>query len=66
MAGKDLLQVIAEMSGKQDHHSELIGVTNIRLIKTNDILKEIMGVSIKQRAKQQKFNEHLYDKVDGI
>ena len=48
MVDKDLLEVFAEMSGKQDHHSELIGVTNIRFIETNDILKEVMGVSIKQ------------------
>ena len=25
-----------------------------------------MGLSIKQWAKQQKFNERLHDKVDGI
>ena len=66
MVDKDLLEVFAEMSGKQDHHSELIGVTNTRLIETNDILKEVMGVSIKQWDKQQKFNERLYDKVDRI
>ena len=41
MAGKDLLEVIAEMSGKQDHNSELIGVTNILLIKPMTSLKKL-------------------------
>ena len=66
MVDNDLLEVIAEMSGKQDYHFELIDVTNTRFIETNDILKEIMGLSIKQWAKQQKFNERLHDKVDEI
>lgn len=80
MADKDLLEVISEMLRKQDQQSELIGVTNTRVMEmnnslvqintslndTNDILKEFMGVSIKQWDEQQKFNERLYVKVDGI
>jgi tRNA(Phe) wybutosine-synthesizing methylase Tyw3 len=94
MADKDLLEVLSEMFRKQDQQSELIGVTNTRImeinaslveintsivetntriletnnriLETNDILKEFMGVSIKQWDEQQKFNERLYDKVDGI
>ena len=73
MADNDLLEVIAEMLNKQDQQSELIAQTNTRisetnsrLMETNDILKEFMGVSIKQWDEQQKFNERLYDKVDDI
>lgn len=66
MADKDLLEVISEMLRKQDQQSELIVVTNNRIMETNNILKEFMGVSIKQWDEQQKFNERLYVKVDGI
>jgi len=59
MADKDLLEVIAEMLLKQDQQSELIG-------ETNNILKEFMGVSIKQWDEQQKFNERIFNKLDGI
>ena len=80
MADKDLLEVIAEMLHKQDQQSELIAQTNTslietnsrimetndRIMETNDILKEFMGVSIKQWDEQHKFNERLYTKVDSI
>ena len=73
MADKDLLEVIAEMLRKQDQHSELIvetnnGIkeTNSQLGETNSILKEFMGVSIKQWEEQQKFNERIFNKLDGI
>lgn len=59
MADKDLLEVISEMLRKQDQHSELIG-------ETNSILKEFMGVSIKQWEEQQKFNERIFNKLEGI
>ena len=73
MADKDLLEVIAEMLRKQDQHSELIvetnnGIkeTNSQLVETNSILKEFMGVSIKQWDEQQKCNERIFNKLDGI
>ena len=73
MADKDLLEVISEILRKQDQQSELIAKTNnslietnTRIMETNDILKEFMGVSIKQWDEQQKFNERLYTKVESI
>ena len=73
MADKDLLEVISEMLRKQDQHSELIvatnnGImeTNNRLGETNNLLKEFMSVSIKQWEEQQKFNERIFNKLDGI
>ena len=66
MADKDLLEVIAEMLRKQDQHSELIAATNNGISETNSILKEFMGVSIKQWEEQQKFNERIFNKLDGI
>nr|MBC7613116.1 hypothetical protein [Pseudopedobacter sp.] len=73
MADKDLLEVISEMLRKQDQHSELIGETNngiketnSQLVETNSILKEFMGVSIKQWEEQQKFNERIFNKLEGI
>lgn len=56
MADKDLL-------GKMnDRMNEMVE----RVAETNTILKEFMGVSIKQWEKQHKFNEHLFNKLDGI
>ena len=66
MADKDLLEVIAEMLRKQDQHSELIAATNNGINETNTILKEFMGVSIKQWDEQQKCNERIFNKLDGI
>ena len=66
MADKDLLEVISEMLRKQDQHSELIAATNNGIRETNNILKEFMGVSIKQWEEQQKFNERLFNKLEGI
>ena len=66
MADKDLLEVISEMLRKQDQHSELIAATNNGINETNTILKEFMGVSIKQWEEQQKFNGRIFNKLDGI
>ena len=66
MADKDLLEIIAEMLRKQDQHSELIAATNNGISETNSILKDFMGVSIKQWEEQQKFNERLFNKLEGI
>jgi methyl-accepting chemotaxis protein len=80
MADKDLLEIISEMLRKQDRHSELLGGlgnglevlgakidgVSERLESTNSILKDFMSVSIKQWEEQQKFNERLYTRVEGI
>lgn len=46
-------------------NSRLLGI-NEKINETNSILKDFMGVSIKQWEEQQKFNERLFNKVEGI
>ncbi len=73
MADRDLLALMADILRRQDQHSELLGGlvvradrTNENLLETNNILKDFMSLSIKQWEEQQKFNERLYTKVEGM
>ena len=52
-------KILAEMLIKQEENTAEIK-------KTNDILKEFMGFSVKQWEQQQKFNEKLFDKLEKI
>ena len=70
MGNKDLIEIIAEilrkLSDKIGSLNDKFDFMNERLGETNMILKEFMGISVKQWEEQQKFNERLFDKVDGI
>ena len=54
------------MSDKIGSLNDKFDFMNEKLGETNMILKEFMGISVKQWEEQQKFNERLFDKVDGI
>ena len=57
---------VGDMSDKIGSLNDKFDFMNERLGETNMILKEFMGISVKQWEEQQKFNERLFDKVDGI
>lgn len=59
MEDKILTEIFAEMLIKQEENTAEIKTTN-------DILKEFMGVSVKQWEQQQKFNEKFFDKLEKI
>ncbi len=56
---KEIYAVISEMLIKQDE-------TTSEIKETNSILKEFMGVSVKQWEQQQKFNERFFEKLEKI
>lgn len=80
MADKDLLVIIAEMLRKQDQHTEMLSSQSSILSRqteilekhseimtdTNKTLKQFVAISINQFDEQQKFNEHMLSKVDGL
>ena len=57
---------VGDMSDKIGSLNDKFDFMNEKLGETNMILKEFMGISVKQWEEQQKFNERLFDKVDGI
>ena len=80
MADKDLLVIIAEMLRKQDQHTEMLSNQSEILQKhskimerqteiltdTNDTLKQFVVISINQFEEQQKFNEHIFGRVENL
>ena len=63
---KETALLISEMLIKQDETTTQIKETNKRIEETNTVLKEFMGVSVKQWDQQQKFNERFFDKLENI
>jgi len=49
---QDLPELISEMLIKQD--------------RTNEILEEFMGISVKQWEQQTKFNDRFFDKLERL
>ncbi len=59
MEDKQLAKILAEMLIKQEE-------TSLAIQETNNILKDFMGVSVKQWDAQQKFNEKFFEKLESI
>lgn len=49
-----------------EHNSEIMQKQTEILTETNNTIKQFVGISIKQFEEQQKFNEHLFGKVDDL